>query len=379
MGFRERYRQLPRNPLRQERPDLMMGFAGAVIAGMDRVAGLTRRVSPPAELDRTRVLRVAERQVVAHDENVVALTFAADDGKPLPRWHPGSHIDVHLPSGLVRQYSPCGDPMSDDRYRIAVRRIPDGGGGSIEMHGLTTGDTITTHGPRNAFPLTVPGYGSPMRRIRFIAGGIGITPILPMLAMAQRLGVDWSMVYAGRSRDSLPFVDEVRRFAAGRAGNSAPVHIEVRTDDADGLPTATELLGDCQEGTAVYACGPAQMLTAIRRQLAGRDNVELHFERFAAPPVVGGKEFTVAIAAAADTVQVGADETLLTALKRAGVHPPYSCQQGFCGTCRTRVLGVRDGTVEHRDTLLTDPERDSGMMLICVSRAAEGSHLTLDL
>jgi ferredoxin-NADP reductase len=351
MGFRERYRQLPRNPLRQERPDLMMGFAGAVIAGMDRVAGLTRRVSPPAELDRTRVLRVAERQVVAHDENVVALTFAADDGKPLPRWHPGSHIDVHLPSGLVRQYSLCGDPMSDDRYRIAVRRIPDGGGGSIEMHGLTTGDTITTHGPRNAFPLTVPGYGSPMRRIRFIAGGIGITPILPMLAMAQRLGVDWSMVYAGRSRDSLPFVDEVRRFAAGRAGNSAPVHIEVRTDDADGLPTATELLGDCQEGTAVYACGP----------------------------VVEGKEFTVAVASATDTVRVGADETLLTALKRAGVHPPYSCQQGFCGTCRTRVLGVRDGTVEHRDTLLTDPERDSGMMLICVSRAAEGSHLTLDL
>jgi ferredoxin-NADP reductase len=370
MGLRDRYRQLPRNPLRQRRPDLMMGFAGAVISGMDRVAGVTKRVTPPAELDRTRVLRVAGREVVAHDENVVALTFAADDGQPLPRWHPGSHIDVHLPSGMVRQYSLCGDPTVTDRYRIAVRRIPDGGGGSIEMHGLTVGDTVTTHGPRNAFPLTVPGYGSPTQRFRFIAGGIGITPILPMLGMAQRLGVDWSMVYAGRSRDSLPFIEELDRFEQ---------RIQVRTDDVDDLPTAAELLGDCADGTAVYACGPAPMLTAIRAQLAGRDNVELHFERFAAPPVVDGKEFTVAVASTGDTVQVGTDETLLTALKRSGVPAPYSCQQGFCGTCRTKVLGVRDGAIEHRDTLLTEPERDSDMMLICVSRAAEGSHLTLDL
>jgi ferredoxin len=102
----------------------------------------------------------------------------------------------------------------------------------------------------------------------------------------------------------------------------------------------------------------------------------LHFERFAAPPVVDGKGFAVSVASTAQTVQVGADETLLSALNRSGVHASYSCQQGFCGTCRTKVL---DGTVDHRDTLLTDPERDGGMMLVCVSRAADGSHLTLDL
>jgi ferredoxin len=118
------------------------------------------------------------------------------------------------------------------------------------------------------------------------------------------------------------------------------------------------------------------MLTGVRSALAGEDDVELHFERFAAPPVVDGKEFTVSIASTGDTIGVGADETLLSALARAGMHPPYSCRQGFCGTCRTRVL---DGTVDHRDTLLTDPERDGQMMLICVSRAAEGSGLTLDL
>jgi ferredoxin len=216
----------------------------------------------------------------------------------------------------------------------------------------------------------VPGYGSPARRFRFIAGGTGITPILPMLGLAQRLGVDWSMVYAGRSRDSLPFVDEVGLFGD---------KVAIRTDDVSDLPTADELLGDCPDGTAVYACGPAPMLTAIRSALVGRDDVELHFERFAGPPVVDGKEFSVSVASSGETVRVGAAETLLSALNRAGVHASYSCQQGFCGTCRTRVLGVVGGAVDHRDTLLTDREHDNGMMLICISRAAEGSHLTLDL
>jgi ferredoxin-NADP reductase len=367
MGLRERYRQLPPNPFRRQRRDLLIGVAGALISAMDAVAGATRRVTLPGELDRTIALTVADRRVVAHDQDVIALTMVGED---LPRWHPGAHIDIHLPSGLVRQYSLCGDPETPDCYRIAVRRIPDGGGGSIEMHGLTVGARVTTHGPRNAFPLTVPGYGSPARRFRFIAGGIGITPILPMLRLAHGRDVDWSMVYVGRSRDSLPFVDEVSEFGD---------RVAIRTDDANGLPTAEELLGDCPDGTAVYACGPAPMLTAIRSELAGRDDVELHFERFAAPPVVDGTEFTVAVASTGETVRVGAEETLLSALNRSGVHASYSCQQGFCGTCRTRVLSVLGGAVDHRDTLLTDPERDNGLMLICISRAADGSHLTLDL
>lgn len=366
MGLRERYRQLPADPLRRDRRFVLLGVADAVISGMEALAAATRRVTPPAAADRSRVLRVVDREIVAHDQDVIALTLTACDGEPLPRWYPGSHIDVHLPSGVIRQYSLCGDPENRHRYRIAVRRIPSGGGGSVEMHGLRPGDTVTTHGPRNAFPLTMPGYGSPTQRLRFIVGGIGITPILPMLGLAQRLGVDWSMVYAGRSRDSLPFVEEVAAFGD---------RVDIRTDDVSGLPTADELLGDCPGGTAVYACGPAPMLTAIRARLVGRDDVELHFERFAAPPVVDGTEFSVTVASTGETVLVGADETLLAALGRAGVHAAYSCQQGFCGTCRTRVLA---GAVDHRDTLLTDPERES-QILICISRAAEGAHLTLDL
>jgi ferredoxin-NADP reductase len=247
-------------------------------------------------------------------------------------------------------------------------QVVDGGGGSIEVHdALPIGAALSTHGPRNAFPLTVPGYGSPAKRLRFIAGGIGITPILPMLAVAERLGVHWSMVYAGRSRDSLPFIDEVTRFGD---------RIEIRTDDVCGVPTAAELLGDSSDGTTVYACGPAPMLTAVRTELAERQNVELHFERFAEPPVVDGREFAVSIASTGRDVVVGADETLLTALRRSNVAAPYSCRQGFCGTCRTRVVA---GVVDHRDTLLTEPERADGMMLVCISRAANGEHLTLDL
>jgi ferredoxin-NADP reductase len=368
MGLRQRYRELPPNPFRRERRDVMIGVAGALISGLGALSGAIRRPALPGELDRTIELRVADRRVVAHDQDVIALTLVAADGGLLPRWHPGAHIDIHLPSGLIRQYSLCGNPDHPEQYRIAVRRIPDGGGGSVEVHdALHVGATVTTHGPRNAFPLTVPGYGSPTQRFRFIAGGIGITPILPMLGMAQRMGVDWSMIYAGRSRDSLPFLDAVARFGE---------RISIRTDDVSGRPTARELLGDCPSGTAVYACGPAPMLTGIRSALAGRDDVELHFERFAAPPVVDGKEFTVSIASTGESIRVGAEETLLSALGRAGLQPPYSCRQGFCGTCRTRVL---EGAIDHRDTLLTEPERDSQMMLICISRAAEESRLTLDL
>lgn len=348
-------------------PTPLLLLANAAVSSLWAVTGL-RRPTPPVRHDHTLTLTVVDRHIVARDENVVALTLAAPDGSALPPWHPGAHLDVHLPSGRVRQYSLCGDPTARHEYRIAVRRIPDGGGGSIEVHdGLPVGSRITTSGPRNAFPLAVPGYGSPTQRVRFIAGGIGITPILPMLAMAERLGVDWSMIYVGRSVDSIPFIDEVRPFGP---------RITVRTDDVDGLPTADELLGECIDGTTVYACGPPDMLTVLRDRLIGRDKVELHFERFAAAPVLDGEPFTVAVASSDTEIEVAGDETLLAALRRSGVAAPYSCQQGFCGSCRTRVLS---GVVEHRDALLTSPERDDGLMLTCVSRAPAGGRLTLDL
>ena len=348
-------------------PTPLLGIADAALAGVLAVTGTMRRPATPRTMDRTITLRVTDRRIVARDHNVVALTLAAPDGGALPAWHPGAHLDIRLPSGRLRQYSLCGEPGLRNAYRIAVRRIPHGGGGSVEVHDtLDVGTAVTTSGPRNAFPLSVPGYGSPARRLRFIAGGIGITPILPMLSLAEQLGVDWSMIYTGRTLESIPFLDDVRRF--GR-------RVTIRTDDADGLPTPDDLLGECPSGTTVYVCGPPLLLSCIRDRLVGRDDVQLHFERFAAAPVIDGHTFAVTTSSGVNT-DVGADETLLAALQRAGVDPPYSCRQGFCGTCRTRVL---DGAVEHRDTLLTEAERASGMMLTCVSRAPAGGHLTLDV
>ncbi|MGV9827186.1 PDR/VanB family oxidoreductase [Gordonia sp. NPDC003429] len=329
---------------------------------------------PTVENDGVTTLRIVGRQVVAQDENVVALTFAGLDGQLLDRWHAGAHVDLLLPSGRMREYSLCGDPADRYTYRIAVRRIPDGGGGSVEVHDdLHVGDTIRIKGPRNAFPIALPGHGSPATSLRFIAAGIGITPILPMIRAAQRFGLDWSMIYSGRSRDSIPFIDEVSAFDE---------KVTIRTDDEHGLPTMDELLGPADPETgrtpsnlAVYCCGPVAMLEALRRHLGDHPDIELHYERFSPPPVEDGREFTATIASTGRQITVAADEPLLAALRREMPSVPYSCRQGFCGTCKVRTLS---GAIDHRDNILTEPERAGGTILTCVSRAA-GDHLTLDL
>lgn len=323
-----------------------------------------RRPRPrPVFADRIPAV-VTDRRIVATDEDVVQLALAALDGELLA-WHPGAHIDVFLPSGRKRQYSLCGDPADRSAYRVAVRRIAAGDGGSIEMHGLAVGDVIEISTPRNAFFLALPepGCGGPLR---FIAGGIGITPILPMLALAEATGLDWGLVYTGRNRRSLPFLDELSGYGS---------RVRVRTDDEHGLPAAAELLDEVQAGTAVYACGPAPMLALLHEALPAGSPVELHHERFSPPPVVGGQRFTIELARTGTLIEVADDESALAAICRQRPDVAYSCQQGFCGTCVQQVL---DGEVDHRDQLLTDAQRRHGNMLICVSRS-NGDHLTLDL
>jgi len=349
------------------RHDPAMRIADVIGKAWFPLWGRFTRLNFPDQTGGVTTLEVVAREVVAHDNNVVALTMAAPDGGELMPWYAGAHLDLLLPSGRMREYSLCGDPADRHRYRIAVRRIPDGGGGSIEVHDtLCVGSSVRIKGPRNAFPLAAPGHGSPAKALRFIAGGIGITPILPMLGAAQRLGLDWSMVYTGRSADSLPFLSELAEYGD---------RVTIRTDDRHGLPGATDLLGTMEPGTAVYCCGPPPMLNAIRTELLGRSDIELHFERFSPPPVEDGRPFTVSLRSGDHRIPVSATESALAAIRRELPSVPYSCQQGFCGTCKVRVL---EGTVEHRDNILTEPERDAGVMLTCVSRA-EGDHLRLDL
>ena len=315
-----------------------------------------------------RAVRIAERRIVARDADVVALTLVDPDGAPLPRWHAGAHIDLHLPSGRTRQYSLCGDPGKEREYRIAVRHIPDGGGGSIEAHALTVGQIVEISEPRNAFMMPVPGSGSGAEKLRFLAGGIGITPILPMVRLADRLGVPWSLVYTGRHRDSLPFVDELLAFGD---------RVRVRTDAEHGLPTAAELLDGVDGRTAVYVCGPPAMVEVVGRSIAADSGTEVHVELFSPLPPIDGLPFELDWHAAARWYRWPVTRARWRPCRAIRPNVTYSCQRGFCGTCVQRVLS---GEVDHHDKTLTESQRELGQIVVCVSRAnSEGGRLVLDV
>ncbi|WP_067697042.1 PDR/VanB family oxidoreductase [Nocardia jejuensis] len=358
----------PRDLYGKERSDRATRVLDLIAESRLRWTTFVNRKEPPARIDDHRIpLTVVERRVEAHDTDVISLMLVAQDGRRLPAWRPGAHLDLELPSGRIRQYSLCGDPADQHSYRVAVRRIPNGGGGSLEVHDqLPVGTPLIVRGPRNAFPFVLPGYGSSAARVHFVAGGIGITPILPMVRMAHRLGVDWSMVYAGRSRDTIPFLSEVESFGD---------RVTVRTDDEHGLPTAADLLAGVGPDTSIYCCGPTIMTATIATAVRSMPGVEMYSERFSAPPVVNGTAFQVELAASGGVVDVAADRSVLEQVLEVRPDTQYSCRQGFCRTCKVRVL---EGEVDHRDTVLTSAERAAGEMLICVSRCA-GDRLVLDL
>ncbi|MFF2408351.1 PDR/VanB family oxidoreductase [Streptomyces sp. NPDC058092] len=306
----------------------------------------------------TRRLLITERTAPA--EGVVQLRL---EGADLPAWQPGAHLDLLLPSGLVRQYSLCGDPADPGTYTIATRLVADSRGGSREVHArLHEGEEVEVRAPRNRFPLAeAPAY-------LFIAGGIGITPILPMVRSVAASGADWRLLYGGRSRASMPFLDEIEKLGAegGR--------VTVVAKDEAGRPDTAAALADTARGTAVYCCGPEPLMDAVAAALPpGRT---LHLERFTAATTssAGSGPFEVELRRSGRTVRVAAGQSVLAAVREELPYVSYSCEQGFCGTCQQRVL---EGEIDHRDELLTDTERDDSM-LICVSRC-RGERLVLDL
>lgn len=354
-------------PLRRD--PLLMVADRLIAPGARVLAWLSPHASELPPVRQTRELVLVDRQVVAADEDVVSFVFAHPTGAVLRPWRPGAHLDVVLPSGRMRQYSLCGDPHDPFHYRIAVRRIPDGGG-SVELHdALRIGARIEIRGPRNAFPLILTGHGTTEapRRIRFIAGGIGITPILGMMRAADRAGLDWSLLYTGRHRASLPFLDEIACYGS---------RVTVRTDDVDGLPSGADLVPELGANLGVYVCGPPALLEVVAARVARAPEVEFHAERFAPPPIRDGQAFTVQLGRGGKVLEVPADRTVLSVVVEADPTVSYSCRQGFCTTCKVRALS---GTVDHRDTVLNDAQRSQGDLLICVSRAPAGERLVLDL
>lgn len=273
-------------------------------------------------------------------------------GEDLPSWEPGAHIDVEIRSGLIRQYSLCGD---DAGWRIAVLREENGRGGSRYLHDhISVGDTLRVSEPRNNFPLIAA------EKHIFVAGGIGITPLLPMLARAR----DWTLFYGGRHRSRMAFLAELARYGD---------RVRVLPEDEHGLLPLADIFAD---GDApVYCCGPEPLLAAAERLCPPyRLRVErFHARELDAEPARG---FEVLASASGKTVQVGAEQSILDALDLAGIPMPSSCREGTCGTCETPVL---DGEVEHLDSVLSAQEREAGKtMMVCVSRA-RSNRLVLDI
>lgn len=297
-------------------------------------------------------------------EGVAVLTLTPPAGTTLPAWQPGAHIDLILPNGLERQYSLCGDPRDTGQWRIGVLREPGSRGGSAFVHEqLRSLGLVKVRGPRNHFPLPEAGH------YRFVAGGIGITPILAMVRQAEREGKDWQLLYGGRSLASMAFLQEL-----GAYGD----RVVIAPQDTHGLLDLAAYLNDAPDGTAVCACGPEPLLGALAGACADRPAVSLHVERFAAAPqdAAANTEFDVELRRSGVSLHVRKDQTVLEAVREAGVSVYTSCESGVCGTCETPVL---EGKPEHRDAVLTEKERAAGKsMMICVSRC-KSDKLVLDL
>lgn len=325
------------------------------------------RIGEPSRHAITRPVRVDSVTPLA--EGVVKLRFTALDGAPLPRWSPGAHIDIECGApGLTRQYSLCGDPADASALEIAVLCEPQGRGGSAWVHAhLRPGDTVNIRGPRNHFRMDESAS-----RAIFIAGGIGITPVSAMARRARALGMDYELHYSGRSRNSMALLAELAQLHGER--------LHVHASDEGRRNDLPALLARPEPGTQIYACGPVGMLRALQECCAAWPGDALRTEHFVAtataldPAQEHG--FELELRDSGRVVGVRADQTVLAALRAAGVEVRSDCEEGLCGSCEVQVLA---GQVDHRDVVLTRAEREANAkMMVCCSRAA-GKKLVLAL
>jgi ferredoxin-NADP reductase len=296
-------------------------------------------------------------------EDVVELTLAHPGGHPLPGWTPGAHVDVVLDGETARQYSLCGSPADPSTYRVAVLLAPDTRGGSKRVHELATGATVRIRGPRNHFPLVAAP------RYLFVAGGIGITPLLPMIEEADAAGADWQLHYGGRTRSSMAYLDRLEQYGD---------RVTVVPQDEAGLLDLATILGTPDPRTLVYSCGPEPLLQAVEERCSTWPPGALHLERFS-PKVVEREgtdtAFELVLQRSGITTTVPEDKSVLQAMRDSGVSVLASCMEGTCGTCETEVV---EGEIDHRDSVLDPDEQESGeVMMVCVSRC-RGARLVLD-
>lgn len=298
---------------------------------------------------------------------VITLSLIDHDGQALPPWQAGAHVDLHLAEGMVRQYSLCGDPADTSRYVVAVLRDPHSRGGSAFIHDhVKKGSKLPVSLPRNHFALRDAS------RYLFIAGGIGITPIIPMMTEARRRGSQFRLHYAGRSRSSMAFLDVL--------GDQQQLTLHV-SDEATRLDLRAALPDAVSADTAIYACGPQRLLDNLAECCTALGlSKNLHVEHFSAASTELDPStercFEVELSRSKRLVPVLANQTILDAVKACGIKAASSCAEGVCGSCETKVLA---GEVDHRDQILDADERaENTVMMICCSRA-KCDRLVLDL
>jgi vanillate O-demethylase ferredoxin subunit len=313
--------------------------------------------------------RVAKKTVEATDICSFELTRPA--GGAWPAFSAGSHIDLHLASGLIRQYSLCNDPQETHRYVIAVLRDPASRGGSQAVHDyVKEGDLLRISEPRNHFVLEPTA-----RKSLLLAGGIGITPLLAMAEQLHASSADFSLHYCARSRQRTAFLERIQ---AGAYASRAHFHFD--DGNASQRLDIDALFDEADSGTHLYVCGPTGFLDLVitTAKQKGWPSERIHFEYFSAVVETSENDgsFDVKIASSGQLVRIAADRTVFECLEEAGVDIPVACEQGVCGTCLTRIL---EGTPDHRDHYLTDDERaKNDQFLPCCSRS-KSRLLVLDL
>ncbi len=310
-------------------------------------------------------LRVSQVRAVARD--ILLVTLQAPDGSALPGAQAGAHVDLHLPGGLVRQYSLTNatGETAMAHYQVAIGLDVGSRGGSAWVHAqLRVGTTLAVSEPRNLFPLD-PAH----RRVLLLAGGIGITPVYAMAQTAQALGLDWQLVACARSLGRIAFAEELMTLAPGRVHLHGDAEAGARLDFSHWL--------EAQPWDGVYACGPQPMLDDLLQRTAAWPAGRFRHEKFKAEAVdtTGDRAFELVLAKSDLATTVAATEPVIDALERLGIDIPFSCREGLCGTCE---CGWTEGDPDHRDSVLDAPARASGRFIPCVSRA-RGERLTLDL
>ncbi len=311
-------------------------------------------------------LRIARATDVA--EGIRSFELVDPQDAPLPAFTPGAHVRLRTPGGAVRKYSLCNDPAERHRYVIAVKRDATGRGGSVSMvDDAREGDLLGVSEPENAFRMS---RGA--RSYLFIAGGIGITPILSMIrSLQQQPDARWRLLYLTRSAAGTPFVDELRSLDMGG---------QVRVHHDEGDPArALDLwpwLEKPQADQHIYCCGPRPLMDAVRDMTGHWAAGRVHFESFTdgSVPRKDDHAFMVHLARSLKTVAVPVGQSILEAVQSAGCQVAASCESGTCGTCRTGLLA---GVADHRDMVLM-PEEQASQIMVCVSRAMRND-LTLDL